>query len=56
MLSDHARYARANRCATGVEFVLVNGVVAIDNGRYAGALAGNVLLKTDDYPPKRREV
>ena len=46
-ISDHATYARANRYATGVEFVLVNGVVAIDSGRYAGALAGNVLLKTD---------
>ena len=46
-ISDHATYAEAHRYATGVEFVLVNGVVAIENGRYAGTLAGKVVLKTN---------
>ena len=46
-ISDHATYADAHRYATGVEFVLVNGVISIENGRYTGALAGKVLLKSD---------
>jgi len=47
-ISDHATYAAAHRYATGVEFVLVNGVVVIDRGVFTGALAGKVLLKRDD--------
>lgn len=46
-ISDHATYADAHRYATGVEFVLVNGVIAIENGGHTGMLAGKVLLKTD---------
>ncbi len=46
-ISDHATYADAHRYATGVELVLVNGVIAIENGGHTGALAGKVLLKTD---------
>lgn len=47
-ISDHATYADAHRYATGVEFVLVNGVVVIERGVFTGALAGKVLLKRDD--------
>ena len=32
--------------ATGVDLVLVNGVIAIEDGRHTGALPGKVLLKT----------
>ncbi len=46
-ISDHATYADAHRYATGVELVLVNGVIVIENGSHTGALAGKVLLKTD---------
>jgi len=47
-ISDHATYADAHRYATGVEFVLVNGEFAIENGDFTGALAGKVLLKEHD--------
>ena len=45
--SDPATGAEAHRYDTGVEFGLVNGVIAIENGGHTGMLAGKVLLKTD---------
>ena len=50
-IADHATYADAQRYATGVEFVLVNGAIAIENGSHTGALAGKVLLKTSGPDP-----
>ncbi len=50
-ISDHATYADAHRYATGVEAVVVNGVISIENGSHTGALAGKVLLKS--APPSR---
>ncbi|GAG17019.1 unnamed protein product, partial [marine sediment metagenome] len=31
----------------GIPYVLVNGVLTIENGEHTGALAGKVLRKTD---------
>jgi N-acyl-D-amino-acid deacylase len=47
-ISDHATYADAHQYATGVELVLVNGVLAVENGNFTGALAGEVLLKNQN--------
>ena len=44
-IQDHATYADARRYATGVEFVLVGGQIAVENGEFNGARAGRVLLK-----------
>lgn len=41
--ADRATYAQPRVLATGVEYVLVNGTVAIDGGTYTGALAGKAL-------------
>ena len=46
-ISDRASYADAHQYASGVEVVLVNGVISIQNGSHTGALAGKVLLKTE---------
>lgn len=40
---DRATYEEPTRLATGMQYVVVNGTLAIDNGRYTGVLAGRVL-------------
>ena len=42
-LQDRATYERPAEFPTGVEWVLVNGVVTVDHGRHTGAAAGRVL-------------
>ncbi len=42
-LQDRATYERPMEFSTGIEWVLVNGVVTIDHGRHTGAKAGRVL-------------
>jgi N-acyl-D-amino-acid deacylase len=42
-LADRATYDRPERLATGVRYVLVNGALAVDGGRYTGRLAGRTL-------------
>ena len=42
-IQDHATYAQPNQFATGVEQVLVNGVVALKNGVPTGAHSGRVV-------------
>ena len=42
---DHATYGDSHRLATGVQYVLVNGKVSIEEGVYKGGLHGRVLLK-----------
>lgn len=42
-LDDRATYARPMEFPTGIEWVLVNGVVTIGHGRHTGAKAGKVL-------------
>lgn len=43
-LDDRATFERPTESPTGIEWVLVNGVVTIDRGRHTGAKAGQVLL------------
>jgi N-acyl-D-amino-acid deacylase len=40
---DRATYDKPHQYATGVRYLLVNGKMAIDEGKYTGALAGRVL-------------
>ena len=42
---DNATYANAHEYATGVEYVIVNGRVSVDKGKFNGDLNGKVLLK-----------
>ena len=42
-VADRSTYEAPTLLATGVRYVLVNGVIAIDGGAYTGATAGRVL-------------
>jgi N-acyl-D-aspartate/D-glutamate deacylase len=42
-LADRATYEKPMEFPTGIEWVLVNGVVTIDHGKHTGAKAGRVL-------------
>jgi N-acyl-D-amino-acid deacylase len=42
---DKATYQEPQQRSVGIEYVIVNGEVAIDAGKYTGALAGKVLRK-----------
>ncbi|HET9424354.1 MAG TPA: amidohydrolase family protein [Gemmatimonadaceae bacterium] len=44
-ISDRATYEEPTRLATGMRYVLVNGVLAIDGATPTGALAGRVLQR-----------
>jgi N-acyl-D-amino-acid deacylase len=41
--ADRATYEEPTLLAVGLKYVIVNGVIAIDNGQYTGATAGRVL-------------
>ncbi|HEX8851604.1 MAG TPA: penicillin acylase family protein [Gemmatimonadaceae bacterium] len=43
---DRATYEQPELLATGVRYVLVNGRVAVDRGRFTGVLAGRPLRRT----------
>jgi len=43
---DNATYDNAFEYATGIEYVIVNGKVSVDNGKFNGTLNGKVLLKS----------
>ena len=47
---DHATYEKPHQYATGVEYVVVNGTVVVDQGRHTGARPGAILYG----PGKRR--
>jgi N-acyl-D-aspartate/D-glutamate deacylase/dipeptidyl aminopeptidase/acylaminoacyl peptidase len=42
-IADRATYEQPERLARGMRYVIVNGKLAIDDGRYTGALAGRAL-------------
>ncbi|KYH39646.1 MAG: N-acyl-D-aspartate/D-glutamate deacylase [Candidatus Bathyarchaeota archaeon B26-1] len=44
-IRDEATYEDPYRYPVGIEYVLVNGTVAVEEGRYNGSLAGKVLRK-----------
>jgi len=50
-LDDRATYDDPTRSPTGIEWVLVNGVVVIDRGRHTGAKPGHVLRGPGASPP-----
>jgi N-acyl-D-aspartate/D-glutamate deacylase len=44
---DKATYDKPHQYATGVKYLFVNGVLAIDDGKFEGKLAGKVLRHMD---------
>jgi len=44
-ISDRATYSAPQRLATGMAYVIVNGVIAIDDGRPAGTTSGRMLQR-----------
>ncbi|MEP6493496.1 MAG: amidohydrolase family protein [bacterium] len=44
-VTDKSTYEQPTLLAVGMQYVLVNGVVAIDDGKYNGATAGRVLKR-----------
>jgi len=44
-VADRATYEQPELFSVGMKFVIVNGKVAVDNGAYAGMLAGRALRK-----------
>jgi N-acyl-D-amino-acid deacylase len=48
---DRATYENPHQYPVGIRYVIVNGVVAIDDGQHTGAMAGQVVYG----PGKRRE-
>lgn len=49
-VADRATYERPELPAVGMQYVIVNGQLAIDGGTYTGALAGRALRK--NQPPQ----
>jgi len=44
-VTDRATYEHPDLLATGVKYVIVNGKIAVDGGKYTGALAGRALRR-----------
>ena len=44
-VTDRSTYREPELLATGMKFVLVNGTVAIDDGKFSGAMAGRALKR-----------
>jgi N-acyl-D-amino-acid deacylase len=42
-IADHATYENPHQYATGMKFVLVNGVTVIRDGEHTGALPGRIV-------------
>ncbi len=47
-VADRATYEQPETLATGMKYVVVNGKLAVDEGKYTGNLAGRALRKTLD--------
>jgi N-acyl-D-aspartate/D-glutamate deacylase len=43
-IREHATYADSRQYSTGTEYVIVNGKIEIENGKYTGDLHGKFLL------------
>jgi N-acyl-D-aspartate/D-glutamate deacylase len=50
---DRATFDQPHQYATGVRYLLVNGKLAIDQGKYTGVLAGKVLRHKDSAVSER---
>ena len=46
-IADQATYEKPEALAVGMRYVIVNGKLAVENGKYTGALAGKALRKTN---------
>jgi N-acyl-D-amino-acid deacylase len=44
-VSDQATYEHPEQLATGMKYVIVNGKLAVEDGKYTGALAGRALRR-----------
>jgi N-acyl-D-aspartate/D-glutamate deacylase len=44
-IADRSTYEKPEELAVGVKYVLVNGQLAVDDGKYTGALAGRALRR-----------
>jgi N-acyl-D-amino-acid deacylase len=44
-VNDVATFTEPHRYASGIPYVIVNGVVVIDEGKHTGALPGKPLIK-----------
>ncbi len=44
-IRDNATFEKPEQIASGIDYVFVNGRIAIDNGRYNGVLAGQILKR-----------
>jgi N-acyl-D-aspartate/D-glutamate deacylase len=49
-LADRATYEQPETLATGMKYVIVNGKIAVEEGKYTGILAGRALRKTQQKP------
>jgi N-acyl-D-aspartate/D-glutamate deacylase len=47
-IADRATFDAPHRYATGIDYVTVNGVLAIDGGKYMDARAGKMLRRDSD--------
>jgi N-acyl-D-amino-acid deacylase len=47
-IRENSTHSDAFQYSTGTEFVIVNGRIGIENGEYTGALAGKLLLLTEN--------
>jgi N-acyl-D-amino-acid deacylase len=45
-IADTATYAEPIRFPSGIDYVIVNGVITVDHGQHTGARAGRVLRRT----------
>ncbi len=47
-IKDNATYANPKQYSTGTDFVLVNGEISVERGKYTGSRNGNLLLLTEN--------
>ncbi len=47
-IRDNATFDDARQYSIGTEYVIVNGKISIENGKYSGALSGKLLLLTEN--------
>lgn len=47
-VTDNATYTDSQRYSSGIEYVIINGKLSIENGEYNSALNGRVLLLTEN--------
>jgi len=49
-ITDRATYEQPETLATGMKYVVINGKIAVDDGKYTGILAGRALRKSQQKP------